>query len=235
MTGIKGVDVDYVFCLPGNPSSGKQALNVNVSMFDLAVSGKRVGLKYAKSCNIYTARNGCLADNGNRRGQKPFEGVYNNYDRMIWIDSDNIISAEKINQLIAHDVDIVAAWYRQYVDGSITEKNKVACGRWDLSEGKNVIESFTYEDMPYLKRDEKGLVEVDFAGMGLMVVKKGVFESLEYPWFSSWVINWEDEEGFECSDIMTDDASFCFKVKEKGYKIYVDPECYIPHEKLVAL
>ena len=92
-----------------------------MTMINLMQKGKLVGLKSAKTPNIYTVRNGCLSEsaNGYRKDQKPFEGVYKSYDRIIWVDSDNLISAEAVNKLIAHDVDIVAAWYRQYSKGPL--------------------------------------------------------------------------------------------------------------------
>ncbi len=231
----KGIDVDYIFCLPGNPSSSEQALSVQMTMINLMQKGKLVGLKSAKTPNIYTVRNGCLSEsaNGYRKDQKPFEGVYKSYDRIIWVDSDNLISAEVVQKLIDYDVDIVAAWYRQYSKGPLSPENKVACGLWDIET--NTVTAFKVEEMPHLTRDEKGLVEVDFAGFGLMVVKQGVFEALEYPWFKSWDLEWIDENGNECCDVMSEDGGFCLRVKEAGFKIFVDPDLQILHQKLVDL
>ncbi|PKN36604.1 MAG: hypothetical protein CVU62_13885 [Deltaproteobacteria bacterium HGW-Deltaproteobacteria-2] len=227
--------VDYIFCLPGNPSSGKQAVNVNVAMIDLMNQGKAVGIKQAKSCNIYVVRNGCLKEEANSRiDQKPFEGVYEDYDRIIWVDSDNIINPKAINKLIAHDVDIVAAWYRQYSDGQLDDTNKTACGLWKLENGRSDSRPYLVNEMANMPRNEKGLLEVDYAGMGLMVIKKGVFEALTYPWFTGWTYEWE-ENGTKMADVMTDDAGFCFRIKEKGFKIYVDPEVRIKHEKVVSV
>jgi len=219
--------VDYVFALPGNPSSAEQALSVQMTMLNLMHQDKLIGLKSAKSCNIYVARNSCLSDGSSRKDQKPFEAIYDDYNRIIWVDSDNLISAEVVQKLIDHDVDIVAAWYRQYSKGDISVDNKVACGRG--------TKAFRVKDMPNLERNEKGLVEVDYAGLGCMVVKRGVFEALTYPWFSGPVMNWTDKNGVECSDIWTDDAYFCHRAKEAGFKIYVDPDLQILHQKLVDL
>lgn len=235
--GIKGIDVDLVFCLPGSPSSAEQAISVQMTMLNLMHKGKLIGLKSTKSCNIYVARNGCLAEvhNGHRKDQKPFEGTYKSYDRIVWVDSDNLISADVVQKLIDYDVDIVAAWYRQYSKGDLGPENKAVCGKWDFSNGGNIVDAYKVKDMPLLGRDEKGLVEVDWAGMGCMVIKKGVFEALEYPWFRSWVMEWKDENGILCSDIWTDDAGFCYCAKEAGFKIYVDPSLQILHQKLVDI
>jgi hypothetical protein len=218
--------IDYCFALTGDPKSMEQSLSVQMTMINFMQQGKLIGLKAGKSCNIYVARNGCLSDGSSRKDQKPFEGIYDDYDRIIWVDSDNLINAEVVQKLIDHDVDIVAAWYRQYSKGDLSVDNKVACGRG--------TEAFRVKDMPNLERNEKGLVEVDYAGLGCMVVKRGVFEALTYPWFTAWTMEWE-ENGIQMADIETDDAGFCHRAKQAGFKIWIDPELQILHQKLVDL
>lgn len=230
-----GKKIDYIFLLPGNPSSNLQSINVNLAMNNLLFSGKRVGYLTTRSCNIYVARNGCLSrKRGFRVDQKPFEGVFDDYDRMIWVDSDNIVTTNDILKLIAHDVDIVSAWYRQYSTGNLDDTNKVACGYWKRGDGYQEVRSLTVADIPKQPVNEKGLIEVDYAGMGLMIVKKGVFESMSYPWFRGDVIHWV-ENGVEMADVDTDDAGFCARAKENGFKVYVDPAVRIKHEKLVGV
>jgi hypothetical protein len=155
---------------------------------------------------------------------------------MIWVDSDNIISTENVMRLLKHDVDIVGAWYRMHNSlQALNENNRTACGLWKIENGYSKIRPFTVSEIPNLPRDDKGLIEVDYAGFGLMVIKKGVFESISYPWFRSWVIDWKDDEGHEMADIMTDDSGFCFRAKEKGFKVYIDPDCHILHDKRVCV
>lgn len=226
--------VDLVFCLPGNASSTLQALSLHVVLMDLMVMGKVIGVAHSTSCNIYSVRNGCLGMHGSRRDQKPFEGRYRDYEKMIWVDSDNVITTEQVLRLLSHDVDMVGGWYRQYSNGVINDENKAACGLWKYGDGKNEIRPFLVGEIPSMPRDDKGLIEVDYAGFGLMAVKNGVFESFEYPWFQSWLIEWE-HEGVRMADIMTDDSGFCFRAKEKGFKVYIDPQVRLPHEKKVGV
>jgi hypothetical protein len=223
---------DYVILMPGNPSSNIQSMKAAVVIIDLIVKQKVVIPIVSQSCNIYNARNGCLKNqkNGFRKDQKPFEGVIDDYDRMIWIDSDNLINSKDVERLLSHDVDIVAAWYRQKPAGEIDDTNKAACGYFNREAGYGSIRALTAGE---LKKTE-GLIEVDYAGMGLMIVKKGVFERMEYPWFRSNIIEWA-ENGVEMADIETDDDGFCNRAKQLGFKIYVDPKVYIKHEKLMAI
>lgn len=70
------------------------------------------------------------------------------------------------------------------------------------------------------------MLEVANTGMGFMLVKRGVFESLDYPWFRPI----EKRIG-TMVDFTMEDVAFCLTAKEKGYKILVDPRVRVGHEK----
>ena len=214
--------VDLVICRPGNPSSLEQSLNVDNVIASLRHANLKVGIRGAKSCNIYRVRNGCLSLGGTERNQKPFEGIYDDYQKMIWIDSDNIVTIGMVAKLLKHDVDIVAGAYKQ---------SAVAGLSYGFLDKHNNAKKSEQKDF-FL--NEKGLIDVDYSGFGLMVIKKGVFESLGYPWFRSWVNEWT-ENGVNYSDIMTDDVGFSIRAREKGFHIYVDPTVISPHEKMNAI
>ena len=76
-------------------------------------------------------------------------------------------------------------------------------------------------------QDKTELLEVDYSGLGFLLIKKGVLESLEYPWFKPRFIEIEDKEDFAMEDV-----SFCLDTKEKGYQIFIDPTIRVGHEKL---
>ena len=59
--------------------------------------------------------------------------------------------------------------------------------------------------------------------MGFMLVKKGVFESIEYP--------------FDMVDVTTKGEDLVFQIKalEKGFKSYIDPSIILGHEKSYIL
>ncbi len=235
--------VDYVLCIPGDPSSGRQEAAVFLIMFELMKRGKSVAFRQARGSYVYGVRNECLKgfrsiDGEMRRGywidQKPFENVVGNYDRIIWIDSDNHPNISQVDRLISHDVDIVAGWYRAQVD-PITPENNVACGKWnDRSRWDTQIPFKVYE-METLATDEKGLIEVDFTGFGLCIMKKGVMESLKYPWFMHWPMQWTNDNGQDCCEVMSEDVGLFTRLQNNGFKIYIDPKVCIGHEKKVLI
>ena len=234
----KPIKVDYVFCIPWHPSSGIQSVSAEMARANLTSHGKTIALQPAFSANVYMSRNGCLGPVGCDINQKPFQSGYD-YDRLIWIDADNIINAAQIDKLISYDVDIAAAWYRIYTVGDINDDNITSCGLWDYEErrngskGVNQTHPYTVGQMrKFAEKDE--LIEVDYSGLGLMVIKKGVFEALEFPWFQAWSHEWE-VDGKVNRQVMTDDAGFCLRAKWAGFKVMVAPQVSILHEKKVLL
>jgi len=63
-----------------------------------------------------------------------------------------------------------------------------------------------------------------------MLVKRGVFERFEYPWFRPI----EKKIG-AMVDFTMEDVAFCLQAGEKGLKILIDSEVRVGHEKKVVL
>ena len=65
----------------------------------------------------------------------------------------------------------------------------------------------------FLKLDDlagkEDLLEVSYTGMGFMLVKKGIFEKLEYPWFKPI-----EKRINNMVDFTMEDVAFCLRVKE---------------------
>ena len=78
------------------------------------------------------------------------------------------------------------------------------------------------------EKNPNKLMEVEYTGFGWMLVKKGVFERLKYPWFSPI---FEKDIAPNVIDFCSEDVSFCQKVLQKGFKIYIDPDIIVGHEK----
>ena len=141
----------------------------------------------------------------------------------MWIDSDVLFSPAQFKKLLDHDKDVISGLY--LMDGG---KAYAAVKNWDEEYFKknHKFKFLTPEDI----RERKGLFEVSYAGMGFMLVKKGVFESVEYPWFCPL-----QKKIGDMVDFTSEDVGFCLKAQDKGYGIFVDPEVIAGHEKLIVL
>jgi hypothetical protein len=154
--------------------------------------------------------------------QKPFDGKID-YDFIMWIDSDILFTPQNVIALLNHDEDIVAGIYQ--MEGG---KALATVKYWDeeFFKKNGYFQFMTLENID----DKKELFEVAYTGMGFMLVKVGVFESMEYPWFRPL----EKKIG-DMVDFAMEDVGFCLRAKERGYVTFVDPMVRVGHEKVAVL
>jgi GT2 family glycosyltransferase len=238
-----------VFCFPGNSFSGT-FLECWTNLFAYCLTNTiQPIISRKQSCNIYYVRNLCLgADVSRGKNQKPFNGQIE-YDYIMWIDSDIVFTPQHFRKLLSHDKDIVSGIYMMD-DG----KHFATCREWDEEFFKKyghfqflTVEDINLTSCPLLREgEEQGkmkqknerdtfirkeeLIEVSYTGMGFMLVRKEVFESMEYPWFSPL----EKRMG-DMVDFTMEDVAFCLKAKERGFGIFVDTSVRMGHEKRVVL
>ena len=141
----------------------------------------------------------------------------------MWIDSDVLFRPEHIVGLVNQNVDIVSGLY--LMEGG---KYFAVVKDWDeeFFKKNGYFQFLTQKDI----KDNEELVEVTYTGMGFVLIKKGVFEALEYPWFEP-----KRQEIGEMCDFSSEDVGFCLKAREKGFKIIVDPKIIVKHEKKIVL
>lgn len=237
-----------VFCLPGSSFSGRFVQCwTNLLAWCLGNSIRPV-LSQRYSCNIYYVRNMCLgADVSRGKDQKPFDGKLD-YDYIMWIDSDILFTPEQFARLLSHDKEIVAGLYLMQGGSAYA-----AVLEWDEDyfAKHGHFRFLTPEDLatnpqpgsghPGWKdvRDENQtspnpqstirnpqLVGVAYAGMGFMLVKYGVFEGMEYPWFRPI-----QKRIGDMVDYTMEDVAFCLRAREMGYRVLADPGVKVRHEK----
>ena len=69
---------------------------------------------------------------------------------------------------------------------------------------------------------------VDYTGFGWVLIKKGVFEKLPYPWFAPKM---QVFESGAVQDMCGEDVSFCLDAMDEGFDIWCDPRIRVGHEK----
>ena len=175
-------------------------------------------LKQGVSSNVYYVRGLCLQlDYKKGKKQQPFHGAA--YDYIMFIDSDQTWTVDNIADLIIHDESIVSGYY-------LCEGGKqTVVGEFDITNYKNTF-LYTSWELKKLPRNSKGLTEVGYTGFGFMLIKKGVIESMEYPYFEPIFT-----ENDSVRDFSGEDVGFCYKAKQAGFKILVDTFVKVGHEK----
>jgi len=217
--------MNIVFCLPGKSFSGKFLYCWTQLVGFCQQNGINLILSQRYNSNVYYVRPQCLWANVLRgKKQIPFNGDVQ-YDYIMWIDSDVLFTPDHFVALLKHDKDIVAGMYP--MEGGT---HYPIVQNWNEEYFlKNGTFEFLEKESPIVQVGE--LFESSYSGMGFMLVKKGVFETIEYPWFAPEFF----EFGNGVVDFCSEDAGFCRKAQANGFKIWIDPKVIVNHEKTTVL
>jgi len=213
-----------VFCIPGNRFSNQFLISWTNLVGFCYLNNIEPMLSSAYNSNVYYVRNLCLrADERLGKDQPPFQGQID-YDYIMWLDSDMVFKPEDFTALLDMKVDIATGIYKM-ADGTLYSTVKDCNDEYFLKNGH--YEFLTDE----LLEKEEDIFEVDYNGFGFMLVKKGVYENLEYPWFRP---EWESiGEGIKT--FTSEDVGFCRQAIKAGYKIKANKKVIIGHEKSCIL
>ncbi len=210
-----------IFCLPGNSFSNNFVQSWSETIYHLNKTGIEYLLSMKYSSNVYYVRSMCLGGNvlaGST--QLPFQGQVE-YDYIMWIDSDQVWNPNHIITLLNRNVDIVGGLYLMQGGQQFT-----AVKEWneDYFKQHGSFQFMTPDDIDGIT----DLIEVSYNGFGFMLIKKGVFEAIGYPWFRP-----EYQIIASLKDFASEDVSFCKIAQQKGFKVHVDPTVIVGHEKMI--
>jgi hypothetical protein len=223
-----------VMCLPGRGCSYIFMKNFLQLCFDLVQNGCAIQISQDYSSMVNFARCKVLGANV-LRGPKqiPWDGKMN-YDYQLWIDSDIVFDTGKFWQLCdmaipapdeegnVEEKEIVCGWYCTE-DGHTT-----SVAHWlDEEEFRKNGGVMNHETLESMAKRRKPFT-CDYTGFGWVLIKKGVFENLEYPWFAPKM---QVFESGAVQDMCGEDVSFCLDAIEAGFKIWCDPRVRVGHEK----
>jgi hypothetical protein len=209
-----------VFALPGREYSREFLMSWSDLLVQCTAKGHQVLVSQNYSSVVHFARARCLGgDVLAGPNQKPFQGKVD-YDVIIWIDSDVIFSPENVFKLLDSPHDVTAGVYMME-----DMKHFAVVEAWDEDYFK---EHGTFK---FLEPSEpSGYKKVAYSGMGFMAIRKGVVESLKYPWF------WSDLQRIgDLVDMSSEDVGFCRSLTAAGHDIYIDTELRVGHQKKLVI
>jgi hypothetical protein len=241
-----------VLCLPGRGCSYNFLKSFVQLCFEIASNNMQFHIMQDYSSMVNFARCKVLGANvlaGPK--QKPWQGQIE-YDYQMWIDSDMFFTPEQFWQLcdLALPDEAVSyeevkneagelVGYKQLVDE--TKTNAISSGWYSTEDRIHTACAFWLEAEEFRKNGgvmnmekvetmtkRKKPFNCDYVGGGWLMVQKGVFEGMDYPWWPPLLQSFEDGA---IVDFCGEDVGFCLKAKEKGFKIWVDPRIRIGHEK----
>lgn len=148
--------------------------------------------------------------------------AFYNYDRVIFMDTDQIYPYDYIDKLLAHDELVVSGLnVSRYHPFEFTAYNII---------GEDKQEGVTYPRFESVTPPtDKQIFECDMAGTGAMMINVKALERLELPYFKDLY----DKEG--AVRLLCDDFYFSWNLYKAGIRITVDQNIIIKHiAKIVA-
>ncbi len=220
---------NVIIAFPGKEFSGTFLMQWSESLLKLSQLGYKIALTNDYSAYVPFTRMMTLGlDTMRGNEQKPFDGKIE-YDVWVTIDSDVIFTPKHLIELI-EDTDkypVISGMYRMS-----NSKYIAAVREWNLA---HFIKNGVYEfiDPETLDKDVKHH-EVAYVGMGFMACTREVLEKIEYPYF-----NYPTEElevdGKTISQVFSEDVSFSKRVTDAGYKIVINTDLRVGHEKKLIM
>ena len=137
----------------------------------------------------------------NQRAELSLDAMQEGCSHILFIDSDMRFPQDMIERLLKHDLDIVAT----------------NCARRRMPTGPTaqLYKENGERELVWTMPESTGLQEVGSVGMGVMLIKREVFEALAEPWFETpWRV---DKRGY-----IGEDVFFCQKAAAAGFKIWID-------------
>lgn len=215
-----------IFCLPGNTFSG-----IFLQNFVILTDWCRNNKIDFQICNYFSSyvthsRNHLMQGTILRPTiQAPFDGKIE-YDYLMWIDSDMVFTPENLKKLI--DVAESKKYKKDYVFSGVYYQtivdNTTIIEKWIDKEFTNPKNQLMTTRQQIKERKEP--FTADAIGWGWVLVRKGFFEQIPYPWFDNLHIKVGDKE-----EITSEDFGLCLKAKKQKLKIWIDPTNVVGHEK----
>jgi hypothetical protein len=208
-----------IFCMPGREYSREFLLGWSDLLMQATSRGHQVMISQQYSSVVHFARAKCLGgDVLKGPDQKPFQGSVD-YDVMVWIDSDIVFKPDDLFSLIESPHDVTAGLYMME-----DLQHFAVVKDWDEDYFKK------FGTFKFLRPDDiqgaPQYMEVAYAGMGWMAIRKGVVEDLKYPWFYS-----DLQTVGPLVDMNSEDVAFCRALKAAGHPVYVDTKIRVGHQK----
>lgn len=218
-----------IIALPGKDFSSSFLMAWSETLLKLTQQGYQVALtsdysEYAP----FTRMKSLGLDNTRGDDQKPYDGKVD-YDVWVTIDSNMIFSPKHVIDLI-EDTDkypVVSGVFR------LPDMKSIAAVRQLDDEFFHKNGAYEYIKMDTLDKDIKH-VQVEYTTMGFMACKKGVIETLTYPYFN-YPVNVCEVDDKSISHIFPDDASFCKRLTDAGHKIMINTDILVGNEKRLII
>lgn len=145
------------------------------------------------------------------------KNIISEYDYFLSLDSDIEFTPDNLidlyNCAYNNDYDLLSGFYKCRGNAS-----RGAAGYWI----NNIVGHTNFNKM--LNWEMSGIHSVDWVAAGFCLIKKEVFEIVEYPWYYEYFVETVDKVY-----IAGEDLGFCKKCRENNIKINVNCDIKVNH------
>ncbi len=134
------------------------------------------------------------------------------FDAILFLDSDIGFTLEDVLCLIEHDKDVVSIPYCSH-----NNPQQTLVASW-VKDNPGEIDTF-------YGLQERDFKEVDATPLGMSLIKRTVFDKIEYPYFRHILVDCEGRR-----EESSEDYGFCLLCREAGIKIYCDFDRKVYHK-----
>ena len=218
-----------IIALPGKEFSNTFLMQWSESLLKLTQLGYKIALTNEYSAYVPFTRMMTLGlDTMRGNDQIPFDGKVE-YDVWVTIDSDIIFTPKQLIELI-EDTDkypVVSGMYKM-----ANSKYIPAVKEWNMAHfARNG--AYEFIDPETLDKDVKHH-DVAYVGMGFMACTRQVLEKIKSPYFN-YPTEENEIDGKVISQIFSEDVSFCKRVTDAGFKISINTDIKLGHEKKLII
>lgn len=159
---------------------------------------------------------------------KAFDGV--EYDVFVSIEPTILFTYEQFKTLVnaTDNHPVVSGIY--YVN----EKNIFAIEKLDY-EKHSEHEMIKRETIDSYKDKVEKMIRVDFTGLGFFACRRTVLQTLDFPYFWHPIVIKYLEDGTPCNEVLSEELSFCKRIRDKGFRIVIHTELKVYNEQVVLL
>lgn len=136
--------------------------------------------------------------------------VENDFDYVLYVDSDMVFDSEDVKKLVAHDADIVSGLYvtRHGEDSNVIYKEIITRRKFPYRAPKLIVDTAT-----------SGYGRIAACGFGFCLIKTSVLKSMFKRYKSLFEPKWGVGE----------DVAFCKRAQKCGYEIFTDRDVKLGH------
>lgn len=181
------------------------------AIWDLDKCGNIADFRYVRGYDCATARNKIAQ-----------LAIREKYDYVLMVDNDVVLPKNALRLLLEDRVDVCLGYYAHRGEKNEYSGRNNVCRYLNPNEynfpyrGYPFESEYTTQELEAMKAKGEKKIRIHGGGMGCALIRVGLFDDLEFPWFD-WV-NKPDQN----AEMLSEDLFFCERCVQAHVPVYTD-------------